>query len=151
MNVKSPKLDLTQPERAALSQHKIKTSDIAVLSICELQSKLAISEQRARKLRALAEFQQIPSIGPKFAIDLVKLGYDSLEELKGKDGAILTDEFEQLCGEWVGPCVEDQFRLVVHYASHRDSDKRWWDFTKERKQYREQYGYPEDRPQKVIG
>nr|WP_198041798.1 helix-hairpin-helix domain-containing protein [Paenibacillus larvae] len=43
-------------------------------------------------------------------------------------------------------CVEDQFRLVVYYANNPESNKKWWDFTEERKHYRETNGYPSDRP-----
>jgi hypothetical protein len=42
--------------------------------------------------------------------------------------------------------VEDSYRLLVHYIEHRDESKRWWNFTGERKTYREQFGFPADRP-----
>ncbi|MNK29430.1 Pathogenicity locus [compost metagenome] len=145
-NNKTPKLDLNMSERAALRKNKIKTSEIVNFSTTQLSSLLSISDLRARELRALAEFQIIPSIGPKFAKDLIQLGYYSLDDLRGKDGALLIEELEKLCGVWMDPCVEDQFRLVVHYASDRNSNKQWWDFTEERRKYREQYGYPLDRP-----
>ncbi len=45
--------------------------------------------------------------------------------------------------------MEDQCRLVVHYASHRDDSKKWWDFTEERKNYRAENGYPANRPRKA--
>ena len=41
------------------------------------------------------EFQTVTSVGIKFAEDLVFLGYYSLSDLKDKDGAKLTDEYEQ--------------------------------------------------------
>jgi AraC-like DNA-binding protein len=44
--------------------------------------------------------------------------------------------------------VEDQFRLVVHYADHPGTIRNWWDFTNERKAFRQVNGYPADRPQK---
>lgn len=58
------------------------------------------------------------------------------------------DAFERKKGYWIDSCVEDQFRLVVHYANTADHSKNWWDFTKERKKYRLEKGYPEDRPNK---
>jgi hypothetical protein len=85
----------------------------------------------------------------KRAEDLVFLGYYSLNELKQKDGAKLTDEYEQKKGYWVDPCVEDQFRLVVHFANTHDTQKTWWDFTEERKKFRTEKGYPKGRPQKA--
>lgn len=137
-NAKAPKLDLTAAEKTALRKRKIKISEIIHHSVDQLCSLLGISVQRAKELKAQAEFQSIPSIGPKFAQDLMQLGYFSLDDLIGKDGAILMEELEQLHGIHIDPCVEDQFRLVVHYASYRDSNKQWWDFTEERKKHREQ-------------
>jgi hypothetical protein len=104
------------------------------------------SEQRARKLYALADFQQIPSIGIKFAEDLMFLGYYSINALRNKDGAQLTDAYEKKKGYQTDPCVEDQFRLAVYYAQTKDSSKQWWDFTAARKAYRTAQGYPADRP-----
>ena len=101
---------------------------------------------REREKSALAEFQSVPSVGVKFAEDMIFLGYFSLDELKDQDGAQLVVEYEIKKGYWVDPCVEDQFRLIVHFAKHRDSTKTWWDFTAERKAYRLTYGYPTNRP-----
>ncbi|MDR0267782.1 helix-hairpin-helix domain-containing protein [Paenibacillus sp.] len=136
--VKTPKLDLTIPEKTSLRKCKIKISEIGSYTVDQLCSLLGISIYRAKELKAHAEFQSIPSIGPKFAQDLMQLSYFSLDDLIGKDGAVLMEELEQLHGIRIDPCVEDQFRLVVHYASHRDSNKQWWDFTEERKKHREQ-------------
>ncbi len=98
------------------------------------------------RISGLIAFQTIPSIGPKFARDLVSLGYYSIDDLHGKDGAALFDELELKKGFWTDPCVEDQFRLAVYHAQHRGSNKNWWDFTAERKAYRAQHGYPAERP-----
>ncbi len=145
---KTPKLELTAEERAAFKRQKIKIADLADYSVEELCSRLRLSQPRARELRALAEFQRIPSIGPQFARDMVELGYHSLEELKQQDGAQLFDAMEQRYGFEIDPCVEDQCRLIVDFARHRDSSRQWWDFTAERKQYRDKYGYPPNRPKK---
>lgn len=142
---KTPKLNLNMQERAVLRKNQIKISEIINYSAQHLSSILSISEQRAKELRALSDFQSIPSIGPKFAEDLVQLGYYSLEDLRDKEGALLFEELEQLCGVTIDPCVEDQFRLVIHYANDPSSSKQWWDFTEERKNYREQHGYPDGR------
>ncbi len=72
-----------------------------------------------------------------------------LSELKEKDGAKLTDEYEQKKGYWIDPCVEDQFRLVVNFATTNDAKKTWWNFTEERKKFRNENGYPICRPQKA--
>jgi len=107
---------------------------------------LNIREIRAKEIYAFADFQRIPSIGIEFAKDLVFLGYYSVEELNGKNGANLTDHYEKMKGYKTDPCVEDQFRLAVDFAKNEDYSKKWWNFTSERKEYRNKFGYPKDRP-----
>ncbi|HEU4716734.1 MAG TPA: helix-hairpin-helix domain-containing protein [Bacteroidia bacterium] len=142
------KLPLTDIEKASLRKNKIKISDIPDFATDELEVLLNATTERVREIYALAEFQTVPSIGIKFAEDLVFLGYYSLNELKNKDGAKLVDEYEQKKGYWIDPCVEDQFRLVVNFANTNDTKKAWWDFTEERKKFRTENGYPPNRPQK---
>ncbi|KYD05482.1 Pathogenicity locus [Heyndrickxia sporothermodurans] len=148
MKKKTPKLMLTEVEREALRKNKIRLHEIADIDVGVLHDLLGGTLERAKELKASAEFQMIPSIGPKFSEDLMKIGFFSLDELKGNDGAELVDRMEQFYGVWLDPCVEDQCRLVVHYAEQPSSTKQWWDFTEERKQYRAKYGYPSNRPAK---
>ncbi len=143
------KLPLTDFEKTNLKKSKVKIMDIFNYASDELEVILNSTPERAKEIYALAEFQTIPTIGLKFAEDLVFLGYYSFDELKNKDGAKLTDEYEQKKGYWIDPCVEDQFRLVVNFANTRDATKTWWDFTAERKQYRIEKGYPASRPKKA--
>ena len=143
------KLPLTNVEKAHLKNSKVRIADILNYSPDELEVLLKSTVARAKEIYALAEFQTVPSIGIKFAEDLVFLGYYSLKELKGRNGATLTDEYENKKGYWIDPCVEDQFRLVVHYAKTKDTTKTWWDFTAERKKYRLKNGYPASRPKKA--
>lgn len=141
-------LDITPSERKKLRAANIKAKEIHLHSLEKLQSDLQVSKIRAMELSALSEFQSLPSIGIRFAHDLISMGYYSLKDLKGKDGAKLTDQFEVQVGAWADPCLEDQFRLVVYYAHHPGSHKQWWEFTPERKAFREKYGYPSSRPKK---
>jgi hypothetical protein len=143
------KIPLTDIEKANLRKNKIKIAHILDFAIDELEVLLNAITERAKEIYALAEFQTVPSVGIKFAEDLVFLGYYSLNELKEKDGSKLTDEYEKKLGYWVDPCVEDQFRLVVNFANTNDSTKTWWDFTEERKKFRMENGYPKSRPQKA--
>jgi hypothetical protein len=143
------KLPLTDAEKASLRKHKIKMADILEFAVDELEVLLQAKPERVREIYALAEFQSVPSIGIKFAEDLVFLGYYSIDELKDQNGAKLTDEYELKKGYWTDPCVEDQFRLVVHYAKTHDTIKNWWDFTEDRKKFRAENGYPSSRPQKA--
>ncbi len=142
-------LALTNSEKQKLRINKLKIADIPSYATDELEVLLGVTFERAREIYALIEFQMIPSIGIKFAEDLISMGYYSIDDLKGKDGAKLTEDFEQLKGYWIDPCVEDQFRLAVHFAKTKDTSKKWWDFTEERKNYRSKNGYPPTRPQKA--
>lgn len=140
-------LNLSPSERAHLRKNKVKIADIPNYAIDELEVILEVPFDRAREIYALADFQQIPSIGIRFAEDLIFLGYYSVAELQGKEGAQLTDEYEKKKGYRTDPCVEDQFRLAVHFSNTHDHSKTWWDFTAARKQYRMDIGYPTDRPE----
>jgi len=141
-------LAITPAEIKKLRALRIRKNELHHHSVAELQAWMDIPKTRAKQLYALSEFQSVPSLGIRFAHDLISMGYYSLRDLKGKDGARLTHQYEKQVGAWVDPCVEDSFRLAAHYASHPDSKLNWWDFTAERKAYREKYGYPADRPKK---
>lgn len=141
-------LDVTPAEVKKLRALKIKKSEMHLHKIEVLQKLLDTSKIRAMELFALSEFQSLPSIGIRFAHDLIGMGYYSLKDLKSKDGATLTNQYELQKGVWIDPCVEDQFRLVVHFANHPNSKLNWWNFTPERKVFREQHGYPSTRPKK---
>jgi len=111
---------------------------------------LHVSRERARLIKALAEFQIVPSIGIKLAEHLVhQLHLYSLEEIRQKNGAELFDELEQKLGVWTDSCVEDQIRCVINYANNPGSNKQWFDFTNDRKAYRQTYGFPKDRPKRA--
>ncbi|HWZ02457.1 MAG TPA: helix-hairpin-helix domain-containing protein [Mucilaginibacter sp.] len=144
--MKTIKLNLTASEKQYLKQKGVQINRLAEYATDEISALLNTGKQRANELFALITFQSIPSVGPKFAYDLISLGYYSIDDLLDKDGPTLFDELERKQGFWTDPCVEDQFRLVVHYAKHRGSNKNWWDFTADRKAYRAEHGYPHDRP-----
>lgn len=148
-NKNNIKIPLTDIEKVNLRKNKIKIAEILDYATDELEVLLNATTERAKEIYALAEFQTVTSVGVKFAEDLVFLGYYSLKELKQKNGAELLDEYELKKGYWVDPCVEDQFRLIVNFANTKDMNKTWWDFTKERKKFRIEYGYPKSRPKKA--
>lgn len=131
-----PKLPLTDSEKKALRKYKIRIRDIYSIETIPLCSILSCFEQRAKRLKALAEFQTIPSIVHKFAQNLVRLSFYSIDDFKGKDPVELFRDLENYHGTSIDPCVEDQFRQVVHYAHHPNSEKQWWDMTEERKRER---------------
>ncbi|TFF35733.1 helix-hairpin-helix domain-containing protein [Mucilaginibacter psychrotolerans] len=139
---------LTETEKQTLKAQKISQKMLQDHAPDEVAVLLNASPHRAKELQALAEFQSIPSLGINFAEELIGQGYYSLAQLKGKDAVELFDAFENHCGTWADPCVEDSYRLLVHYIETRDDSKRWWHFTAERKAYREQHGFAANRPQK---
>lgn len=140
-------LNLIKNERTAMRKNKIRKQDISYFSPDEISLLLKISEERVRVLYALVDFQQIPSIGIKFAEDLVFLGYYSIEALKNQTGPALLNVYELKKGFKTDPCVEDQFWLAVDFANNKDYSKNWWSFTKDRKEFRAKNGYPKNRPE----
>jgi len=140
---------LTLAEKQILKTKKVSQKVLQDYAPDEIASLLEASPQRARELNALTQFQSIPSLGINFAEELICQGYYTLEQLKGRSAVELFDAFEQHCGTWADPCVEDSYRLLVHYIENRDDSKRWWHFTAERKAYREKYRFPTNRPQKA--
>lgn len=146
----SLKLPLSSDEKKQLRKAKVKIAEIPNLNTNQIEELLDISRERARLIKALAEFQKVPSIGYGLAEKLViQLNIYSLEEISQKDGAQLFDKLEQRMGIWTDSCVEDQIRCVIHYANNPCSNKQWFDFTNERKMYRKTFGFPKDRPKKA--
>jgi hypothetical protein len=139
---------LTVAEKQSLKAKKVSQKMLQDYAPDEIAGLLNAWPQRAKELQALAEFQSIPSLGINFAEELISQGYYSLQQLKGKSAVTLFNAFERHCGAWADPCVEDSYRLLVHYIETGDDTKRWWNFTAERKAYREKFGFPADRPVK---
>ncbi|KAA8478234.1 pathogenicity locus Cdd1 protein [Arcticibacter tournemirensis] len=140
---------LTAAEKQALKAQRITQKQMQEMAPDEVAAALQASSERIRELQALAEFQRIPSLGVNFAEELIAQGYYSLEQLRGRTAVELFDAFERHAGVWADPCVEDSYRLLVHFIKHGDTGKRWWDFTAERKAYRARYGFPANRPSKA--
>ena len=143
----NPKLPLTQNEKIKLRKARVLISEVHTLGIDYLVQTMDISVERAMIIKGLAEFQSVPSIGYKLAEKLVyKLKIFSLVQIKNKNAAELFNEYEQHLNARADSCVEDQIRCVINYANNPNSPMQWFDFTNERKKYREKVGYPEGRP-----
>lgn len=145
---KSVQFDLTPDERRELKLKKVLVKELASYAPDEIAGLVGAKGQRAREICALMEFQSIPSLGHGFAVELISQGYYSLEQLRGKEAVALFEAYEKHCGAWADPCVEDSYRLLVHFVEHRDTTKRWWHFTAERRAYRAKHGFNADRPEK---
>jgi hypothetical protein len=128
-SIRTPKLPLSPQERTALRRAHLRAVDFAARGLEQLDEALdgAIGTHRLRELRALALFQQLPSIGPAMAADLVLLGYHAPEELVGEDPERMLRKLERLAGKQ-DPCVGDCLHCAVYYAEHPDAphDKPWW-------------------------
>jgi hypothetical protein len=146
MTKKKIDLELSVEEKLILKKQGISQKMLRDYAPDEIATMLNASPERTKELAALAEFQSIPSLGVGFAKELISQGYYSLEQLKGKSAVELFDAYEKHSGCWADPCVEDSYRLLVHYMEHKDESKRWWDFTRERKAYRAEFGFQADRP-----
>ncbi|GEL76439.1 helix-hairpin-helix domain-containing protein [Tenuibacillus multivorans] len=135
----SVKLDLQDEERQKLRDAKIMLKDMHLISPIELSKAIQCTFERARYVIGLATFQRIPSIGYRMAYNFVHyLNIYSLNEIRDEDPAQLFDRFERIVGESIDPCVEDQIRCVIHHANYPGSEKLWYDFTEERKAYRQE-------------
>lgn len=146
----NPKLFLTDDEKSKLRRAKVKIREIHTLNKEQIAQMLDISVERAKILKGLADFQSVPSIGSKLAEKLVfELNIFSLSEIKEKDGPKLFDELEQKLGVWTDSCVEDQIRCVINFSNNPESSKQWFDFTNERRVYRDKIGFPKNRPIKA--
>ncbi len=69
-------------------------------------------------------FQQLGSVGPATAGDLVLLGFRRVDELRGQDARELYARMGALTGKRQDPCVEDVFRCVIAQAEHADLPER---------------------------
>jgi hypothetical protein len=87
---------------------------------------------RAKELCALAQFQQLPNVGPSVAADLLRLGLRNLMDLKEADPDLLLARLERLAGRQ-DPCVGDVLHSAVWHARHPGAAERpWWEWSRER-------------------
>lgn len=92
------------------------------------------TSQDSRKL-ASARLQAIPGVGPAMAEDLLRLGFESPEELAGQDPEELYRRMTILSGGSLDRCVLYVFRLAVWWAGGgpaRDPDPerlKWWNWS----------------------
>lgn len=70
-------------------------------------------------------FQQLGSVGPACALDLVQLGFRSIEELRGQDPNELYVRLCELTNCRQDPCVEDTLRCAIAQAERPELPERW--------------------------
>lgn len=82
---------------------------------------------------AVKNLRKIPGVGPSIANDLIRIGIQSVEELKGKDPYRLYDLSNAKAGCIQDRCLLYVFREAVYYADtpkeEHDSWKlKWWNW-----------------------
>lgn len=83
--------------------------------------------------RVLKELQKIPNIGPAMAMDLLRLGIRSKDQLVGQSADELYQALCTLDNTRHDPCVHDVFAAAIAYANGEPA-RPWWEFSRERKQ-----------------
>ena len=61
--------------------------------------------------------QKIPGVGPSIAHDLLMLGINSIDDLRGRDPEALYAVLSALYGKHIDRCVLYVFRCAVYFAS----------------------------------
>lgn len=73
----------------------------------------------------------IPNIGPATALDLQRLGYERLEDLRGEDADRLYDRLCRTDGVQHDICVRDVFAALIDQANGR-RPRPWWHYSRRR-------------------
>ena len=76
----------------------------------------------------ISKLQQIPGVGASIAKDLLDIGIESVDDLKGKKPETLYAKLEDRNGK-TDRCVLYVFRCAVYFASNKDHDPeklKWW-------------------------
>ena len=82
-------------------------------------------------MEASKEFQIIPGIGKNLSRDLVDLGYQKVNELKGENSETMYQNLVELRGHNIDRCVLYVFRCAVYYANnsvHEPELLKWWNW-----------------------
>jgi hypothetical protein len=90
------------------------------------------------KTSASKELLTIPGVGKVVAMDLVKMGYRSITDLKGADPEIMYVEHNNLKGKVQDICMLYTFRCAVYYANtfgkrQHPEKLKWWNWMDKRK------------------
>jgi Pathogenicity locus len=99
------------------------------------REKLTMIQQRkklAKKVREIAQLEDIPNIGPAVAADLRQLGITTPGELPGRDPYVMYDDLSRITGQRHDPCLLDTFIAAVRFMDG-EPKKPWWKYTAERK------------------
>ncbi len=129
-----PKLPLSKRERQVLKRTRLSLAELSQMSPESLVKATngGISRRRSKRLVGSAKLQQLASIGPACADDLLLLGIDCVEKLVGQHPTRLFEQLNQRTGVRHDPCVEDVFRCAIAQAEQPDLPEalgQWWMWT----------------------
>ena len=85
------------------------------------------------KSAALKDLRRIPGVGKSIAQDLLDLGFQSVEDLRGHDPQEMYERFCEMQGVRIDRCLLYVFRCAVYYASNEQHDPellKWWNWSK---------------------
>ena len=85
------------------------------------------------QIESLKNLMQIPGVGKSISKDLLDIGINSIEDLKGKDPKMLYQQSNVYAGEKQDRCLLYVFRGAVYFAEtnsgKRDPEKlKWWNW-----------------------
>ena len=81
------------------------------------------------KEKVLKTFREIPGVGKACAIDFWNIGLRTIEDLKGKNPAVLYNTLNSVTGATHDICMLYTFRCAVYYATevgHEQKKLNWW-------------------------
>ena len=90
------------------------------------------AKRLAKKRESVADFKQIPNVGPRIADDFRRLRIEHPHRLAGQDPYALYARLNALTGTRQDPCVLDTFIAAVRYMEGAPKTP-WWKYTAERK------------------
>jgi hypothetical protein len=79
-----------------------------------------------------AKLEDVPNVGPAIAAKLRLLGFQSPDELAGRDPYAMFRDLSEQTGKRYDPCLLDVFISAVSFANG-EPPKPWWKFTAQRK------------------
>jgi nucleotidyltransferase/DNA polymerase involved in DNA repair len=80
--------------------------------------------------RTIKELTVIPGIGKSIAKDLIDIGINHIDDLKGKNAEQLYNRSNKFVGNVQDRCLLYAFRCAIYFAEGgRDSRKlKWWNW-----------------------
>ncbi|HEX5626144.1 MAG TPA: helix-hairpin-helix domain-containing protein [Saprospiraceae bacterium] len=107
---------------------------VSISGICPMKPNRETWMQASKKIKDLT---RIPGVGKSIATDLIHIGIEKVEDLKGKDPYALYELSNRFAGAVQDRCLLYVFKCAVYFAEtpaeKQDPEKlKWWNW-KDRK------------------